>query len=1005
MTYDPQAIVASLEKPLDALVVLDFETFYGDDYTLSNMTTEQYIRDPRFEVIGVGVRIGEHRSWMTEQDFRKWASTVNWERVAVLAHHAHFDGLILSHHFGIKPGFWFCTLSMARALHGIDVGNSLAKLGPYYGAGEKGHEVVEAKGKRLKDFTAEEWLQYGRYCVNDCDLAFDILQKMLAAGYPEVELWLIDTTVRMFTEPELVLDEPLLEEFLIWEKARKAELIQRVGADKKTLGSNAKFSALLLDAGLEEIPMKRSATHKCVDKCPKAGTSTPKGKPHVCKPTCVCSSPCDRLYIEAFAKSDPGMQELLEHPEDEIRWLAEARIAVKSNINETRTERFLRCGKNGAFTAYLKYSAAHTGRWGGGDKMNPQNLERTDKKNPRKGAIRKALCAPKGKKCVVADSSQVEARVDMWLAGQDSVVATFRKNDETGGDFYSDEGSAYFGRRLSKEETPTERQIAKGMCLAGDTQVLTDRGWTSIVTVRASDKVWDGVEWVAHAGLVCKGVKTVWRSSGVSATADHGILTGSGWREWREVLTDLSLFQSALGLATLPSYGGSGRPPSAGISLSRNATADGLAGSRGPVSSQARASGVTSVQRRPPQKPDTSGSRPPSPTTSRGSDSSTGSAHAYADAKTRGTGILSPTVDAAFGYTHHGLMTGLRSSHTSSNSQAGTTRTSNSTGSTTTEGTNLETSGSLHSPRTWQTAGPLRDYKSVSPYSKRRTRTYDLASAGPRHRFTILTEAGPIIAHNCLGLGFQMGLERFANELLKGMLGAPPVQFTNEDAAKYGIDVGVFHRWLMKQTKRWEKFQKTPSRISLPARVIHCAVAKYFHDQYRERNDKVVELWATMEKVIECMAAELDVEPADGVRGYFGTDDNRRLLKIIRHGIVLPNGMKLRYPGLRESDEGGYSYIGGYGKTRKHIYGGLLTENVVQALARIIVADQMLMARADGQKVAMMTHDEMCNLVPEAEAEATLERNIGFMRLAPPWAPTLPLNAEGGIAVSYGLAK
>lgn len=370
--YTTQEVLTALERPIDAVITIDFETYYADDYTLSSLTTEQYVRDPRFEVILVGVKVNQSSAvWMTPEDFAAWIPTVNWSRVAILCHHAHFDGLILSHHYGVIPALYLDTLSMARAKHGTEVGGSLGKLSTHYGLGEKGHEVVQAKNKRRADFSLEEYAAYGLYCVNDCELEFRLLLCLLV-GFPEIELWVIDSVVRWYTEPLFRLNEPLLKEFLTYERQRKQALLDRIGADKKTLSSNDKFAALL----------RTVAAMKGLDLEPPTKTSPATGLP-----------------IYAFAKSDPGMQELLDHPDNDVRYLAEARIAIKSTINETRTERLLKAGAGGkAVPVYLKYSGAHTHRLSGGDRLNFQNFERVPE-DPKpgeewKGTLRKALEAP-----------------------------------------------------------------------------------------------------------------------------------------------------------------------------------------------------------------------------------------------------------------------------------------------------------------------------------------------------------------------------------------------------------------------------------------------------------------------------------------------------------------------------------------------------------------------------------------------------------------------------------
>jgi hypothetical protein len=400
--YDPKSIPALFaHRPIESLITIDFESFYDEDYGFSCLNTEQYVRGDRWETILVGVKVDHAPAvWMTPETFVEWARGVAWDRVGVLCHNAHFDCLILSHHYGIRPAFIACTLSIARALHGIEVGNSLKKLAPFYGAGEKGEEVVLALGKHRRDFTPEEYAQYGQYCVNDCELTRFIFDRMVEEGFPENELWVIDTTIRMFTEPQLIVDEDLLKRYAEYEDQRKDALVARVcgsideSVTRKVLRSGDKLAEILLREFDIEAPRKLSPSHKCKDVCPKKGTEG-----HTCKSSCVCEDPCPKTETWAFAKSDPGMQDLLEHENEEVRWLAEARVAVMSTINETRSRRFLRAGANGrAVPVYQKYAAAHTFRAGGGDKMNFQNLERVPE-DPKpgeewKGTLRKSLLAP-----------------------------------------------------------------------------------------------------------------------------------------------------------------------------------------------------------------------------------------------------------------------------------------------------------------------------------------------------------------------------------------------------------------------------------------------------------------------------------------------------------------------------------------------------------------------------------------------------------------------------------
>lgn len=130
------------------IVTIDFETYYDQQFSLSKMTTESYIRDPRFEVIGVGIKVNDYPTdWYSGDNPGKFLKSLDYSKRAILAHNTAFDGAILAWHFGIKPRLWLDTLSMARPSHNITVGGSLAALATYYGIGKKGDEVVAALGK------------------------------------------------------------------------------------------------------------------------------------------------------------------------------------------------------------------------------------------------------------------------------------------------------------------------------------------------------------------------------------------------------------------------------------------------------------------------------------------------------------------------------------------------------------------------------------------------------------------------------------------------------------------------------------------------------------------------------------------------------------------------------------------------------------------------------------------------------------------------------------------
>ena len=374
------------------LITLDFETYYDRDYSLSKLTTEEYIRDDRFEVIGVGVKVNDgNTEWFsgTHSETADWLSNYDWANSFMLAHNNLFDGAILSWRFNIQPSVLLDTLSMLRAIDGTEVGNSLAKAAERYGLGVKGTEVVAAMGKRRADFTKADLAQYGEYCKNDVKLTYDLF-NIIAPQFKKQELRLIDLTLRMFTQPTLQLDLPVLEQHLVAVKEKKEALIAEANADKEVLMSNQKFAERLIEYGVSP-PMKVSPT---------------TGKPAL-----------------ALAKSDEGFKALAEHWDERVQALVAARLGTKSTLEETRTERFISIAKRGSLPVPLRYYAAHTGRWGGDDKLNLQNL-------PRKSPLKSAIIAPEGHVIVDADSSQIEARIVAWLSGQTDMVNSFRDGED-----------------------------------------------------------------------------------------------------------------------------------------------------------------------------------------------------------------------------------------------------------------------------------------------------------------------------------------------------------------------------------------------------------------------------------------------------------------------------------------------------------------------------------------------------------------------------------------------
>jgi len=402
------------------IIVCDFETFYDREFSLSKLTTEEYIRSPLFEVIGVSVKVddGETQWFSGDKTSTKYfLDQFDWSDCVAVAHNAVFDMAILNWHFDIRPKKIADTLSMARALGNPSV--SLAALVKKYEIGEKGDEVINALGIRRVDFGEASLRRYAAYCCHDTELTYSLF-SVLADGFPISEMKLIDLTVRMFTEPKLWLDKTRLEDHKANVLIHKCGLLTKASAAIEDLMSNDKLAVALESIGVE----------------PPTKVSARTGK-----------------IAWAFSKQDDDFTALLDHEDLRVQTLVAARLGVKSTLEETRTQRFIEIQKRGLLPIPLRFYAAHTGRWGGEDKINMQNLTR---KSPLKYAIR----APKGFVLCDSDSSQIEARILAWLSCEDKLVYAFEKGEDV---YKIMAGSIY--NKKPEDVTKDERFLGKTVVL------------------------------------------------------------------------------------------------------------------------------------------------------------------------------------------------------------------------------------------------------------------------------------------------------------------------------------------------------------------------------------------------------------------------------------------------------------------------------------------------------------------------------------------------------------
>lgn len=429
------------------LITLDFETYWSQDHSLTKMLPMTYVMHPNTEIISCAIKINDAPTdvYFGEARVRSALEQIDWSDAMVIAHNmSGFDSMILAWRFGIRPKMLGCTLAMARPIHSINVGNSLAKLVEHYHIGKKDNTaLVNTKGKFLADFSSDEIRAMATYNKADTDQCYALFHK-LRRHYSAAELWQIDATIRMLVEPAFVVDTELLKGALVKERDRKTQAVltlaemldMDIDGDTSVveeevasrLLSAAKFSEILTARGVP-IPMKPSPTNP--DK-----------------------------QVPALAKTDQAFLDLRESEDPVVAAAANARLAVKSTLLETRIESFLEVSSatNGMLPVPINYCGAFTTGRDSGWAYNPQNLPRVSGK--LSDALRNCICAPAGSKIVVADLSGIELRVNMFLWKVPYAMELFKSSPDKA-DLYRYFAAHDLYNVEESQISKTQRQVGK----------------------------------------------------------------------------------------------------------------------------------------------------------------------------------------------------------------------------------------------------------------------------------------------------------------------------------------------------------------------------------------------------------------------------------------------------------------------------------------------------------------------------------------------------------------
>jgi hypothetical protein len=914
------------------IIGLDLETYYDSEYSLRKMTPIEYVLDPRFETIGCAVYANGLSGFMPPAVLQTYLKKLP-EKVAVVCHNSLFDQTVLAQRFNYVPALMIDTLGMSRAWWGhLYKSHSLANLATARGLGVKGNTVGQVKGMRLKDIKAAGlYRAYADYSVNDIEITMALYREMMREGFPVAELGVQDMVLRCAIQPKFALDRNMLAIHLNEVQQGKAELLQRTGMENRDdLMSNDKFAEVLRSMGVD----------------PPTKTSLATGK-----------------TTYAFAKTDAGFMALEDHEDENVQALVAARMGFKSTLEETRTQRFLNIAnltwpgnEQLLMPVPLKYGAAHTHRLGGDWKLNLQNLRRGTKAKPPR--LRQSLTSRLGTVCVKADASQIEARFVAWFCGQQSLVGRFA----AGEDVYSSLASKIFGFVVDKSFVP-ERFIGKTAvlgCLSEGTLVLCERGWVPIEQVALADRVWDGENWVCHQGLLTKGLKETLELFGLWLTPDHRVLCGTQWREAESVVSDGSILSLALvtGAENLPSQDTWLVNAGAFLRSSSSATAGAQSTQLTTITLKTLAAHAAQhVAKMLGNKSSTGNTLKHSPITHIGQGCSTDYLALSLAAIKKQIKRIRTMAQEEFLFVPNGEKIAARFLSMRRHAQAGTYQSLKWTERTTIKVTNPATS-SLFLPATTQ------KIKDKSGQRSWMSMTYDLAFAGPKNRFTVATNAGPVIVHNC---GFGVGGEKFAKTI-------------RMDSKKY-----------------------TGTMIEMD----------------KAEGDRVVNIYRTENPMVPLMWRRLN----DAIPQMTRKDCSLQIgpITIEFERVRLPSGLFLNYKDLAYKEHNGEkAWWFTYGGITKKLYGGKFLENIIQALARIATMEAAVRVKHRLYHLAvehqldpglfdlgLQEHDALAYCPPTEFAEQVGDILVQEMVRHPTWAPGVPLACQDGYGVgpNYGDAK
>lgn len=409
-------VLEKVDWPTVALI-LDFESYFSADYSLSKLSTVEYITDSRFEFTGLGFEILNHPKangpvfipgpqvkWAIKR-LRKLLGKA-FHNCTVVAKNCKFDILILLEKFGIHPPFIIDIEDLSR-FYDSRMSQKLKDLAPMFNLEDKG-DTKQFKGQHWKNMDQQAMKEYNLGDIRNETGLLKILLPII--NNPAIEIPLARHTLGMYLNPHFRLDYKLARR-LIRKMGKKLEkAIEETGHITEEISGTLSFTKLLIDAMPEGemIPMKAGKPGKNMKKL--------LGQPGV---------------VPQLAKTDEGFKQMLNSPDEKIRTLMQAKVASKSWPGHIKRIESLvaQCkASDDLLRVPLKYYGAHTGRWSGTEKINVQNFGgqgRGAEIHPLIRKMRNMLIAPETETLAITDSAQIEARILAWIAEQTDLTQDF----------------------------------------------------------------------------------------------------------------------------------------------------------------------------------------------------------------------------------------------------------------------------------------------------------------------------------------------------------------------------------------------------------------------------------------------------------------------------------------------------------------------------------------------------------------------------------------------------